>query len=49
MFENQHTEDLELMYAVFVRDEATLVPIVEAFESYIAERGVKIVTDERLK
>jgi hypothetical protein len=48
MFENQKSEDLKLMYKVFVRDEAALVPVIHSMSSYIEARGLKIVKDEKM-
>jgi len=48
MFENQRSKDLELMYKVFIRDEATLVPVIHAMSSYIEARGLKIVKDKKM-
>ena len=36
------------MYKVFIRDEATLIPVIHAMSSYIETRGLKIVKDEKM-
>ena len=48
MFENQKSKDLELMYKVFVRNEATLVPVIHSMSSYIEARGLRIIKDEKM-
>jgi hypothetical protein len=48
MFDNQSSKDLELMYKVFIRNEAALVPVIHSMSSYIESRGLKIVKDEKM-
>ena len=48
MFDNQRSKDLELMYKVFIRNEAALVPVIHSMSSYIESRGLKIVKDEKM-
>jgi hypothetical protein len=49
MFENQKSEDLELLYKVFVRNEATLVPVIHSMSNYIENRGLKIINNIKLQ
>ena len=48
MFENGKAKDLELIYKCFSKDPECLVPVIHCMNTYIEERGLKLVKDEKM-
>jgi hypothetical protein len=48
MFENGKAKDLELMYKCFSKETECLVPVIHCMDTYIEDRGLKVVRDERM-
>jgi hypothetical protein len=48
MLENQRSKELEVVYKCFSKDPDTLVPVIHCMNSYIEDRGLKVVRDEKM-
>jgi hypothetical protein len=48
MFENGKAKDLELMYKCFSKETECLTPVIHAMNTYIEDRGLKVVKDENM-